>query len=213
MKEKMNILKKNMEEIYEKTSKYVKAYPEVEKSFDALPLRKNYYKEESLQEAMNYYLNETTEDEKKIISLTSDANDIEYLTKISQYISSDVYDPDKFVKLLDYKKCGIVELAILKEEILGRMMETEDLLDEIKNDVKETPYVKFISDRTSLLIATVESIVTPYKEVATEQFNTLKEIGINRFNDVKSETEEKINKGIKKLSKKLEDFADRNNKK
>lgn len=212
MKEKINTLKTEIKDIYEKAVKYQTKYPEVEKSFNELPLKKNYYKEESLQEAMEYYLNEVTENEKELLALTNDGSDIEYLTKIAQYIYSDVYDFDKFVKLLDYKKCGIVELVILKEEIIEQTTASEELLEEIKNDVKEEPHVKFITDKASSLITFVGGIVAPYKEVASNQFNTLKEVSMSKLNTTKNSVEQKINEGIKTLSKKLDDFANKNNK-
>lgn len=212
MKEKISMLKESVKDIYEKATKYQEMYTEVEKNFNALPLRKNYLKEDTLQGAMDYYLYDITDTERKIINLMTTENDIDCLRKISVYMTSDEYVDDNFSKLLDYKSCGVIELANLKEELVDKIVDTEELMDGIKDEFKKEPHVKFVADKAEAVIATVGSIVAPYKEVATEQFNTLKEIGINRFNDTKNKVEEKINKGIKTLSKTLDDFANRNNK-
>lgn len=210
MKEKLQALKENYGEIVTKTKEVFELCKETTAKFNELDTNNKFLKEETLEDAVNFYLDETTDTEKQLVDYYN-KDHAKFLETMKKLIVQGQYDDEKINKLLVYKSCGVIEFAKKANDLSDLIIETQALSSEIKNEFKQDPYVKNITEKTNFAIDTASAILSPYREVAKEQFSVLKTFATNKVVDTKNDLEEKVSKGLKILSKTLEDFSNKLN--
>lgn len=210
MKEKLQALKENYGEIVTKTKEVFELCKETTAKFNELDTNNKFQKEETLEDAVNFYLDETTDMEKQLVDYYNEDH-AKFLETMKKLIVQGQYDDEKINKLLVYKSCGVIEFAKKANDLSDLIIETQALSSEIKNEFKQDPYVKNITEKTNFAIDTASAILSPYREVAKEQFSVLKTFATNKVVDTKNDLEEKVSKGLKILSKTLEDFSNKLN--
>lgn len=210
MKEKLQALKENYGEIVTKTKEVFELCKETTAKFNELDTNNKFLKEETLEDAVNFYLDETTDTEKQLVDYYN-KDHAKFLETMKKLIVQGQYDDEKINKLLVYKSCGVIEFAKKANDLSDLIIETQALSSEIKNELKQDPYVKNITEKTNFAIDTASAILSPYREVAKEQFSVLKTFATNKVVDTKNDLEEKVSKGLKILSKTLEDFSNKLN--
>lgn len=210
MKEKLQALKENYGEIVTKTKEVFELCKETTAKFNELDTNNKFLKEETLEDAVNFYLDETTDTEKQLVDYYN-KDHAKFLETMKKLIVQGQYDDEKINKLLVYKSCGVIEFAKKANDLSDLIIETQALSSEIKNEFKQDPYVKNITEKTNFAIDTASAIISPYREVAKEQFSVLKTFATNKVVDTKNDLEEKVSKGLKILSKTLEDFSNKLN--
>lgn len=210
MKEKLQALKENYGEIVTKTKEVFELCKETTAKFNELDTNNKFQKEETLEDAVNFYLDETTDAEKQLVDYYN-KDHAKFLETMKKLIVQGQYDDEKINKLLVYKSCGVIEFAKKANDLSDLIIETQALSSEIKNEFKQDPYVKNITEKTNFAIDTASAILSPYREVAKEQFSVLKTFATNKVVDTKNDLEEKVSKGLKILSKTLEDFSNKLN--
>lgn len=210
MKEKLQALKENYGEIVTKTKEVFELCKETTAKFNELDTNNKFLKEETLEDAVNFYLDETTDTEKQLVDYYN-KDHAKFLETMKKLIVQGQYDDEKINKLLVYKSCGVIEFAKKANDLSDLIIETQALSSEIKNELKQDPYVKNITEKTNFAIDTASAILSPYEEVAKEQFSVLKTFATNKVVDTKNDLEEKVSKGLKILSKTLEDFSNKLN--
>ncbi|MGN0973121.1 MAG: hypothetical protein ACI4OT_00100 [Bacilli bacterium] len=210
MKEKLQVLKENYGKIVSKTKEVFELSKETTVKFNELDTENKFEKEEKLEDAVNFYLDETTDMEKQLVDYYNEDH-AKFLETMKELIEQGQYDDEKINKLLVYKSCGVVEFAKKANELSDLIIETQALSYEIKNEFSKDPRVKNITEKTNFAIDTASAIISPYREVAKEQFSVLKTIATNKVVDTKNDLEEKVSKGFKTLSKKLDDFSNKLN--
>lgn len=210
MKEKLQVLKENYGKIVTKTKEVFELCKETTAKFNELDTNNKFQKEETLEDAVNFYLDETTDMEKQLVDYYNEDH-AKFLETMKKLIEQGQYDDEKINKLLVYKSCGVIEFAKKANDLADLIIETQALSSEIKNEFKQDPYVKNITEKTNLAIDTASAIISPYREVAKEQFSVLKTFATNKVVDTKNDLEEKVSKGLKILSKTLEDFSNKLN--
>lgn len=210
MKEKLQALKENYGEIVTKTKEVFELCKETTAKFNELDTNNKFLKEETLEDAVNFYLDETTDTEKQLVDYYN-KDHAKFLETMKKLIEQGQYDDEKIHKLLVYKSCGVIEFAKKANDLSDLIIETQALSSEIKNEFKQDPYVKNITEKTNFAIDTASAILSPYREVAKEQFSVLKTFATNKVVDTKNDLEEKVSKGLKILSKTLEDFSNKLN--
>lgn len=210
MKEKLQALKENYGEIVTKTKEVFELCKETTAKFNELNTNNKFQKEETLEDAVNFYLDETTDTEKQLVDYYN-KDHAKFLETMKKLIVQGQYDDEKINKLLVYKSCGVIEFAKKANDLSDLIIETQALSSEIKNEFKQDPYVKNITEKTNFAIDTASAILSPYREVAKEQFSVLKTFATNKVVDTKNDLEEKVSKGLKILSKTLEDFSNKLN--
>ena len=210
MKEKLQVLKENYGKIVTKTKEVFELCKETTAKFNELDTNNKFQKEETLEDAVNFYLDETTDTEKQLVDYYN-KDHAKFLETMKKLIVQGQYDDEKINKLLVYKSCGVIEFAKKANDLSDLIIETQALSSEIKNEFKQDPYVKNITEKTNFAIDTASAILSPYREVAKEQFSVLKTFATNKVVDTKNDLEEKVSKGLKILSKTLEDFSNKLN--
>lgn len=210
MKEKLQALKENYGEIVTKTKEVFELCKETTAKFNELDTNNKFQKEETLEDAVNFYLDETTDTEKQLVDYYN-KDHAKFLETMKKLIVQGQYDDEKINKLLVYKSCGVIEFTEKANDLSDLIIETQALSSEIKNEFKQDPYVKNITEKTNFAIDTASAIISPYREVAKEQFSVLKTFATNKVVDTKNDLEEKVSKGLKILSKTLEDFSNKLN--
>lgn len=210
MKEKLQVLKENYGKIVTKTKEVFELCKETTAKFNELDTNNKFQKEETLEDAVNFYLDETTDMEKQLVDYYNEDH-AKFLETMKKLIVQGQYDDEKINKLLVYKSLGVIEFAKKANDLADLIIETQALSSEIKNEFKQDPYVKNITEKTNLAIDTASAIISPYREVAKEQFSVLKTFATNKVVDTKNDLEEKVSKGLKILSKTLEDFSNKLN--
>lgn len=210
MKEKLQALKENYGEIVTKTKEVFELCKETTAKFNELDTNNKFQKEETLEDAVNFYLDETTDTEKQLVDYYN-KDHAKFLETMKKLIVQGQYDDKKINKLLVYKSCGVIEFAKKANDLSDLIIETQALSSEIKNEFKQDPYVKNITEKTNFAIDTASAILSPYEEVAKEQCSVLKTFATNKVVDTKNDLEEKVSKGLKILSKTLEDFSNKLN--
>lgn len=210
MKEKLQVLKENYGKIVTKTKEVFELCKETTAKFNELDTNNKFQKEETLEDAVNFYLDETTDTEKQLVDYYNEDH-AKFLETMKKLIVQGQYDDEKINKLLVYKSLGVIEFAKKANDLADLIIETQALSSEIKNEFKQDPYVKNITEKTNLAIDTASAIISPYREVAKEQFSVLKTFATNKVVDTKNDLEEKVSKGLKILSKTLEDFSNKLN--
>lgn len=124
MKDKLDVLKKNYKEIITKRQEIFKRVPDASRKLEQLDTQGQFEKEETLKDAIHFYLDNTTREEKDLVASYGE-NHNEFFKLSRNMIESGQFDEKTIKKMIAYKDCGVVEIADRIEDLNLKIEETK----------------------------------------------------------------------------------------
>lgn len=209
----LNRLKNNLFEMKNEGVAFVNALKTADEKFTNLDANGRYEKDETLKEAFRYYEENMSGEFAEIFKDYDGSNSsvLEIISKICNnsgtFNVEGMKDVKTLSKLLDYKQCGFDEVISRKESVKVAFDNQKQLITEIGNDVTNNQIVKGIIDTSKSIMNYVYEKAAMYFEEFDEEIDNTKEEPRIEVSEV---LDTKVRNAAKFLSKKLDDFASRN---